>query len=103
MARIRKKLADEGRTFATVQGTITEQTTGLINELQKEFNKNAELRQQGKKTLSDNRLIGRSIDNLIFRRRKLFKANRIVNEEEAKGNALYSEKDAIMQEVRYLY
>lgn len=97
MARIRKKLSDEGRTFAKVQGTITEQTTGLINELQKEFNKNVELRQQGKKTLSDNRLIGRSIDNLRLRRRKLFKVNRIVNEEEAKGNALYSEKDAIMQ------
>ena len=42
-------------------------------------------------------MIGRSIDNLRLRRRKLFKVNRIVNEEEAKGNALYSEKDAIMQ------
>jgi len=97
MARIRKKLSDKGRTFATVQGTITEQTTGLINELNKERDINAKLFRQGKKTLSDNRLLQRSVDSLIQRRRKLFKANRIVNEEEAKGNVLYSEKDAIMK------
>ena len=97
MAKIRKKLSDQGRTFATVKGTITQQTTGLINALQKEWNENARLRQQGKKTLSDNRKIGKSIDILTLTRRKLFKANRIVNEEEAKGNALYSEKDAIMK------
>ncbi len=97
MAKIRKKLSDQGRTFAKVKGTITQQTIGLINELNKERSLNDKLRQQGKKTLSDNRFLQKSVDGLILRRNKLFQANRIVREEEAKGNALYSEKNLIME------
>ena len=96
MAKVRKKLADEGVTLAQSQGTITQQNRAYIKELEKQFQVNAKLFQQGVNTSKQQKIVGRAIDNARLRQRKLNAANNDFNDELNTQNGLTREKQRIM-------